>query len=648
MIARFTILATFLFGIGLSPTSAQESLDFDPSKVHYTWPTEASNYLSSTFGETRSAHFHAALDIKTWGRRGYEVYATRDGIVDRIAIGPRGYGKVIYLKHADGSYSVYAHLLSFNDQLQELADSIRFKEGHKFELERFLGNRNIPVKQGEVIGYSGASGIGPPHLHFELRTPSHKPFNPLLTNLSVTDDIAPQIQGISIEPLSPSSSIEGKNAIYTKRAQLDNGDYDLGSIQVSGPVGLGVDAFDQSNRVHNTYAVYQLNLSVNGQQLFSSQVDSFSYHNSDQMFIDRVYPILQESNKGYQRLYLADGNTLSFYNTSRQKGILNLPPGSHQVTIEANDYFGNSTTARLTLEVEDNQQDRKPMVYHQKNTEGTKNIDSPHLWNWFANWVTLSGEQFINTTLAMGEEDLHFHENGVAVDLRSRNRMFIHTPATGALNFYRINPEQRTFISSSDLKGFVRFPKSTFYDTVSVGMSVNEYTSDSVSVEIIPDAFPIKETYTLFVKRDSTLSDTAKRSFYHWDRDDEEWELVPTTFDSDYISSKAESLGTFMLMKDNVPPEVKNPRLKERPDGKWIVLIDATDNLSGIDYNSTEISVDGTKGIAEFEPEDDRFVYYHPRFEPSEEQMEITISTRDKMGNKTERTFTLEQLDAKK
>ncbi len=87
--------------------------EFDPQKAHYLWPTEASPYLTSTFAETRSAHFHAALDIKTWGQRGYEVYATRDGVVDRIAIGPRGYGKVVYLKHNDGSYSVYAHLLSF-------------------------------------------------------------------------------------------------------------------------------------------------------------------------------------------------------------------------------------------------------------------------------------------------------------------------------------------------------------------------------------------------------------------------------------------------------------------------------------------------------------------------------------------------------
>src|SRR6056297_2382524 len=108
------LLFTLLIAIAAHPLSAQESHSFDPTQAQYSWPTEASRYLSSTFGETRAAHFHAALDIKTWGRKGYEVYATRDGVVDRIAIGPRGYGKVIYLKHDDGSYSVYAHLLSFN------------------------------------------------------------------------------------------------------------------------------------------------------------------------------------------------------------------------------------------------------------------------------------------------------------------------------------------------------------------------------------------------------------------------------------------------------------------------------------------------------------------------------------------------------
>lgn len=154
----------------------------------YLWPTDSGQYLSSTFGETRSAHFHAGLDIKTWGQEGYRVFASRDGILHRLLITERGYGKAIYLQHADSSYTVYAHLQRFNDNFQHIADSIRMQD-HSFEMDEALSSQQIKVKQGDVIGYTGSTGIGPPHLHFEIRDASNNPINALTKGLEVKDEI---------------------------------------------------------------------------------------------------------------------------------------------------------------------------------------------------------------------------------------------------------------------------------------------------------------------------------------------------------------------------------------------------------------------------------------------------------------------------
>ena len=636
---RPLLFITLFIGIFAHSLSAQESNSFDPTQAHYAWPTEASRYLSSTFGETRSAHFHAALDIKTWGQKGYEVYATRDGIVDRVAIGPRGYGKVIYLKHDDGSYSVYAHLLSFNNKLQQLADSVRFANNYQFEIEKFWGWRDIKVKQGDLIGYSGASGIGPPHLHFELRTPTHKPFNPLLTNLSVKDNIPPQIRGLSLEPLSSKSSIEGENAIYTKRAILQNGSYSFGTISVKGPIGLGLNAFDQSNNVHNSYAVYELNLKVNGKHFFSSRVDSFSYSETHQMFIDRVYPLLKNTDKGFQRLYLADGNSLPFYKTNSQNGVLNLPRGTNRITITAKDYYGNTSTAKLTLNVRDHQQQKQNRAFTNRNSN--LSTVSPDQWNWFSGWVTIPYNQYDHTTIGLADEEQFIeHVNGVAVDLTGQKSLFINTPELGPLQLYRTIPQSTSYISSADQNHFAVFPKNTFYDTVSVGMSVNHLAKDSLTVDLLPNAYPVNEEYKFYAARNSAMTDTSKLSFYNFDQEDKDWELIPTNFTSSHIIGKAETLGHFSLKKDQKAPEVLNPRIRQRPDGKWIIYIDALDNLSGIDYPRSKISVNGNQGIAEFEPESDRFVYYHPNFVPSD-SMQIKVIAYDKMGNKTEQVFKL-------
>ncbi|HEX6981889.1 MAG TPA: M23 family metallopeptidase [Balneolaceae bacterium] len=625
----FLILPTTLF--------SQARQSFNPKDAHYLWPNEASHYLTSTFAETRSDHFHAALDLKTWGQRGYEVYATRDGIVHRIAIGPTGYGKVVYLKHPDGSYSVYAHLMAFSNELQQLADSIRFADDYKFGLDRLLGNRNIKVEQGEVIGISGASGIGPPHLHFELRTPNHRPFNPLLTNLDVKDTIAPTIQAISVEPLAARSTIEGKNAIFMRSA-WDNGEYfELGNIEVSGPVGLGVKVFDQSNNVHNVYAVYELSLSVDGQKFFTSRADSFSYQNTSQLFIDRVYPLLKKYGSAYQRLFVADGNTLSFYETAANKGILNLEPGTHKVVIRATDYYGNSSKAVFRLTVEENEVNHPSLAGF--SGEATDDFAPPFEWNWYNNWLNISKDNFRQLTVGLSDKRRFLnYDNRLAIKLK--DNLFMNIPKIGPVKFRRMAPGSVGIVASADQQAFAVFPKHTFHDTVSVGMSVQKFKADSIRVRVISGIFPIQKFYKIYVKRDAKLTKTDNLSFYQLDREDSEWELVPTHFEADYIVIETASLGSFTTLRDSTAPRLSYARLSHRPDGQWLVRVNVTDNLSGIDYTRTKMWVNGVRGIAEYQPEDNRFVYYHPEFSPSPE-MKVKVVAFDMMGNRKEKVFYL-------
>ena len=66
--------------------------------------------LAGTFGELRSNHFHAGIDIKTKSKEGFPVLAIDSGYVSRVKVRPGGYGKAVYLKHYNGFVSVYAHL----------------------------------------------------------------------------------------------------------------------------------------------------------------------------------------------------------------------------------------------------------------------------------------------------------------------------------------------------------------------------------------------------------------------------------------------------------------------------------------------------------------------------------------------------------
>lgn len=106
--------------------------------------------LSSPYGYRQHPNgsgrkFHKGIDIAA--PTGTPVYAAADGVIYR-QYRSESYGNVIYIRHADGSATRYAHLHSFADG---------------------TGN-GVAVKQRQLIGFVGNTGHSfGAHLHFEHR-----------------------------------------------------------------------------------------------------------------------------------------------------------------------------------------------------------------------------------------------------------------------------------------------------------------------------------------------------------------------------------------------------------------------------------------------------------------------------------------------
>jgi hypothetical protein len=76
---------------------------------------------------------------------GTPIYATADGIIDKLEVSFSGYGKQLEIDHGFGYRTRFAHMHGF---------AVRF--GQK-------------VKRGDLIGYVGETGLSTaPHLHYEV------------------------------------------------------------------------------------------------------------------------------------------------------------------------------------------------------------------------------------------------------------------------------------------------------------------------------------------------------------------------------------------------------------------------------------------------------------------------------------------------
>lgn len=140
--------------------------------VYFQAPDEEGDYYTPTGESLRKPFLRAPLEfsrissgftnarfhpiLKQWrAHRGIDyaastgtpVMATADGIVEYNGW-KNGYGNLIILKHRGEYSTAYGHLSSFKKGIQKT---------------RY-------VKQGEVIGYVGSTGMATgPHLHYELR-----------------------------------------------------------------------------------------------------------------------------------------------------------------------------------------------------------------------------------------------------------------------------------------------------------------------------------------------------------------------------------------------------------------------------------------------------------------------------------------------
>ncbi|MDZ7363387.1 MAG: hypothetical protein ONB46_22110 [candidate division KSB1 bacterium] len=279
----------------------------------YLWPTDASPYMTSAFGESRPRRFHAAIDIKTWNQVGYKTFAVRSGYIERMAISPFGYGRVLYLRLDTGEIAVYAHLEKFNEKLQALAEQEQERAG-RYRIDKYFSPGVLPVQKGEVIGYTGQSGIGTPHLHFELRDSRNRPFNPFLRGFKVADAIPPVISDFAVSPLTPGAMVNGDFLPVVLRPFRQNGTWRLAeSIQIAGKVGVAVDAHDKADGAENRFAIYRMQLFVDDSLQFQTQYDRFDYSQNKLIELDRDYFLKRRGLGNFHRLYRIAGNALGFY-----------------------------------------------------------------------------------------------------------------------------------------------------------------------------------------------------------------------------------------------------------------------------------------------------------------------------------------------
>jgi len=308
-------------------------------------PIKGELKVTGTFCEFRSNHFHGGLDLRV--PVGSPVYAIADGYISRINVSTGGYGNALYVTHYNGYISVYGHLNRFTSKIKNWFTEKQV-QSQTYALDLELDSNIFPVKKGEIIAYSGNSGYSfGPHLHFEIRNLKDEPLNPQAFNYYIKDTKAPEITKIAIYPTSNDSYVNNHN--YSTVLPVKNNKISS-KIYVHGNIYFGIEAFDYLNLVSSRNIYYSTKLYVDGELIYHSQFDKFSYPNGRD--INSMIDYKRRKLKGWriQKCYVEPNNELYHYKKVTNNGIINFSDdNTHKIKFVVSDIYGNKTTINFSV-----------------------------------------------------------------------------------------------------------------------------------------------------------------------------------------------------------------------------------------------------------------------------------------------------------
>ena len=349
------ILTTLLLA-ALAATGARAQ-QLDPAD--YIYPVRGvDGSCSSNFGEMRPGHFHAGVDIRTGGVEGKPLVAVADGYISRIYLAPGGYGRAVYIALDNGTTAVYGHLQRFRDDIETHVRNERYARRAN-RLDLYFKPDAWPVRQGDVIGYSGNSGSSMgPHLHFEVRdTPTQRLYNPVHEGIiRPTDTLPPRIfriHYVEVDTL-PGTDLCLRSTPRTYETKVESpGRY---SLQRAEPVAAGrkgyfvAEVSDRRNGVNNRFGIWRLTAWVDDERVFEYRMDGFTFDLSRCCDAISCYPLQIASRNECIRLAQLAAAPDRFYTAMRERGILRTEPGQvRRVRIELEDDSGNISDLRFEV-----------------------------------------------------------------------------------------------------------------------------------------------------------------------------------------------------------------------------------------------------------------------------------------------------------
>ncbi|AFK05370.1 Peptidase M23 [Emticicia oligotrophica DSM 17448] len=552
--------------------------------------------LSGGFGDLRTNHFHAGIDIRTGGVEGYQVFAAADGYISKIRVMKGGYGNVLYITHPNGYTTVYGHLKNFNTQIEEY---VRRKEYAQqvWDIELSPSPKELQVKKGEIVAIGGNTGAsGGPHLHFEIRDEAENAINPLKFGFpEIQDSQAPVIERVILKTLNAYSRVNGEfGRVSVAPTRSSDGFFNIPNvIKAHGVIGLELNTYDRSQTSPFRLGITQLEVKVDGKTSYKLNLEKMPFDISKDINVHMDYDIAETNGVRIQKCYVSDGNRLSIYQTDANKGkIIIRDNQQHQVSIEVKDTYGNYSNLNFTIQGEQPNENFIEELAEESNFSG--NISTSITENTLAIRAKNSKAPFAV---------LQYKGIPIPVPLsykRGNESVYLHDLNKGVADFVQVDNSSEQI----NIKQVIYPIKGQYHTEPNLNIDFADALYDTLYLKtnlignrlsINTEKIPLKDFMTV-TWAPSGVSVSPKAGVYYVN---DGRKFLGGSWLGNKIQFKTKELGDFQLLTDNEAPSIRPVKIDSTE-----LRFSISDGLSGI--KNFNCYVDGEWVLMDYEYKSNR------------------------------------------
>jgi len=493
-------------------------------------------------------------------------------------------GNSIIILQNDGFSSRYGHLEKYSEKIignspEDIKNKILIREDFDRELTKI---EEISVEAGEIIGYSGDTGIGPAHLHVELFKDDHY-YNP--SSFLPSTDTKGEIQVTEAEliPLSADSYIEERHLPFKVKITKQGERFSvnrLEPIKIKGLIGVQLSAHEASSK-SNRIGFQKITTYLNG--IEKQEINFYKIktaHMFRSCFIFDNYKSTMSGKPFKYILYNKENDIINvFKNKEKNSGSITHT----ELKIDESNLFEisldglNGKNSKVSIFLKVDQQDY-PVIANEK-----KDNIFPEKSNTISSDDKLVSSYFpINSVFTkdyfyIDKLDINIDEEGIEQ----------------ISPIYGIRPDYREFNIGFDL---------------SLKFISNDNNFDRIGL------FGINERGKIIRFYQTAILNSNEQNF----------------------KIHLKSTGYYSILRDNTRPTVKVERFKnghvfEKDDFK--IYLRARDTGSGVGEKGIMITIDGEEGKLDYDPEANHWEVFHPAKMRNKGSHLLEATPTDRLGN---------------